>query len=58
MVNPNYTSINVESQEKDPDSVLSFYKKLIALRKNPDYKETLVYGAVVPYLEDQHNLMA
>ena len=58
MVNPNYTSINVESQEKDPDSVLSFYKKLIALRKNPDYKETLVYGAVLPYLEDQHNLMA
>ena len=58
MVNPNYTSINVESQEKNPDSVLSFYKKLIALRKDPDYKETLVYGAVVPYLESQHNLMA
>ena len=58
MVNPNYTSINVEAQEKDPDSVLSFYKKLIALRKDPAYKETLVYGAVVPYLEDQHNLMA
>ena len=58
MVNPNYTSINVEAQEKDPDSVLSFYKKLIALRKDPAYKETLVYGAVLPYLEDQHNLMA
>ena len=58
MVNPNYTSINIEAQEKDPDSVLSFYKELIALRKNPDYKETLVYGTVIPYLEDQHNLMA
>lgn len=58
MVNPNYTSINVEAQEKDPDSVLSFYKELIALRKNPAYKETLVYGDVVPYLEEQHNLMA
>ena len=58
MVNPNYTSINVESQKQDPDSVLSFYKELIALRKNPAYKETLVYGDVVPYLEDQHNLMA
>src|SRR5699024_8031559 len=58
MVNPNYTSINVEAQEKDPDSVLSFYKELIALRKNPDYKETLVYGTVIPYLEGQHNLMA
>lgn len=58
MVNPNYTSINVEAQEKDPDSVLSFYKELIALRKNPAYKETLVYGTVIPYLEGQHNLMA
>ena len=58
MVNPNYTSINVEAQKQDPDSVLSFYKELIALRKNPAYKETLVYGDVVPYLEDQHNLMA
>ena len=58
MVNPNYTSINVEAQKQDPDSVLSFYKELIALRKNPAYKETLVYGDVIPYLEDQHNLMA
>lgn len=58
MVNPNYTAINVAVQEKDPDSILSFYKELIALRKNPAYKETLVYGDVVPYLEEQHNLMA
>ena len=36
----------------------SFYKKLIALRKDPEYKETVVYGAFEPYLEDQHNLMA
>lgn len=27
------------------DSVLNFYKKLIALRKDPEYKETVVYGA-------------
>ena len=58
MVNPNYTAINVAAQEKDPDSILSFYKELIALRKNPAYKETLVYVDVVPYLEEQHNLMA
>lgn len=58
MVNPNYTSINVEAQEKDADSVLSFYKKLIALRKNPEYKETIVYGDVIPFEEDRHNLMA
>ena len=58
MVNPNYTKINVESQEKDANSVLSFYKELISLRKNPAYKETIVYGDVIPFEEDRHNLMA
>ena len=57
-VNPNYREINVKSQLNDPDSLLSFYKKLTALRKDPDYKETIVYGDLIPYLEDQHNLMA
>lgn len=57
-VNPNYTSINVAAQQNDPDSVRSFYKKLIALRKNPEYKETVVYGALEPVWEDRHNLMA
>ena len=32
-VNPNYTSINVEEELKDPDSVFYFYQKLIRLRK-------------------------
>lgn len=58
MVNPNYTQINVESQLHDNHSVLSYYKKLIALRKDPAYQETIVYGDVIPYLEDTHNLMA
>ena len=29
----NHTYINVEDEAKDPDSVLAFYKKLVALRK-------------------------
>ena len=57
-VNPNYTSINVEDERKDPDSVFHFYRQLIALRKNPEYKETIVYGALEPFMEDRHNLMA
>lgn len=32
-VNENYRQINVEQQEQDPDSVLNFYRKAIALRK-------------------------
>ena len=57
-VNPNYKQINVASQIRDPESLLSYYKKLTALRKNPVYKKTLVYGDFVPYMEDRHNLMA
>ncbi|NSI60259.1 glucohydrolase, partial [[Ruminococcus] gnavus] len=57
-VNANYKKINAESQINDPNSVRSFYKKLIALRKNPEYKETVVYGALEPVWEDVHNLMA
>lgn len=58
MVNPNYQEINVAAQEQDPDSLLSFYKQMIALRKNKDYKETLVYGDVIPFERERHNLMA
>lgn len=40
-VNPNFKKINVQLQEKDPNSVLNHFKKMTALRKeNP----TLVYG--------------
>ena len=33
-VNQNYKEINVAQQEADPDSILNFYKKAIALRKS------------------------
>ena len=32
--NPNYVSVNVAAQEEDPDSILNFYRKAIALRKS------------------------
>ena len=32
-VNPNYKEINAKSQMEDPDSIFSYYKNLIALRK-------------------------
>ena len=44
-INENYKEINVADQEKDPDSVLNFYRKTISLRKtlsavrHGDYKE-------------------
>lgn len=57
-VNPNYTTINAAAQIDNPDSVYSFYKQLIAIRKSPEYKETVVYGTLEPLWEEQHNLMA
>lgn len=56
-VNPNYTEINLKAQKDDPDSVFSFYKQLVQLRKNPAYSDTIVYGTFIPYLEDSHNVI-
>ena len=33
-VNPNHKTINVAAQEADPESILNFYRKAIALRKS------------------------
>ena len=57
-VNPDYKEINVESQLTDSVSLLSFYKKMTALRKTQEYKDTFVYGSFKPYKEDQENLIA
>ena len=42
MVNPNYPSINATTEANDADSVLRFYRALIALRNS---SRTLQYGA-------------
>jgi len=34
--NPNYTTINVENQEKDPNSIVNFYRNLLRKRKRYD----------------------
>ena len=35
-INPNYTEINVEEAEKDPGSILNYYRKLLSFRKEND----------------------
>ena len=57
-LNPNYTEINVENQAERPDSVLSYYKKLLALKKSPEYKDTFTYGRFVPDYEDKEGVFA
>ena len=57
-VNSNYPEINVENQEKDSNSVLNYYRKLVALRKSPAYREVFTYGRFVPAYEDTDSVMA
>jgi oligo-1,6-glucosidase len=40
-VNPNYVTINKEAQDKDANSCLNYFRKMIQLRKA---NEALVYG--------------
>ena len=58
MNNPDYTRINLASQRQDEHSVYQYYRQLIQLRKNPEYKDTIVWGKTVPVYTDQDNLMA
>ena len=49
-VNPNYKTINVAAEEKDPNSILHYFRKMVKLRKSlPE----LVYGAYA--LLDENN---
>lgn len=43
-VNPSYVDCNYESQKKDSNSVLNFYKELIRIRKRDDLQDVFAYG--------------
>ena len=57
-VNDNYPVINVEKGEGQPDSVLHYYRKLIALRKSGEYRELFTYGKFEPAYENADHVMA
>ena len=45
-VNPNYSYINAETEDRDPLSILNFYKRCLALRKR---SKTLLWGTYREY---------
>ena len=55
MVNPNYTEINVEDQQKQADSVLNYYKQLLKLRKSDP---VFTVGEIAPMFLDMDTVMA
>ena len=52
-VNPNYKRVNVKREERDPDSILNFYRKCLALRKS---SRTLIYGTYTEHFPDDKNI--
>ncbi len=57
-VNDNYPVINEEKEEGQLDSVLHYYRKLIALRKSGEYRELFTYGKFEPAYENADHVMA
>ena len=54
-VNPNYQTINAEAQEKDPNSTLNYFKKLVKLRKQ---EPAFVYGTYTLLDKENPNVYA
>ena len=52
-LNPNYKEINVAAAEKDPDSILNYYRKLLKFRKE---NEVAIYGSFKQYYENSKEL--
>lgn len=57
-VNPNYKTLNVKEQLADENSVLSYYKKLLSLRKSEEWKEVFTYGNFIPLFENEADIFA
>lgn len=57
-INPDYKEINVEDQENNPDSVLNYYRKLVALRKSDEFQNVFTYGEFIPEYEEMDDILA
>lgn len=57
-VNKNYTELNYEAGEKDSDSLLWFYRKMVAVRRREDLEETFLYGTLIPEYETVSGVLA
>ena len=51
-------AINVKDQEKDPDSILNYYRQLTALYRHPLYGNTIRFGDMIPAYRDRENIIA
>lgn len=52
-INPNHSDVNVEADLKNPNSVLNFYKQLIAFRLHND---VIIHGTYKEYFHNNKNI--
>lgn len=54
-VNPNYKEINAQAQDRDPASVLNYYRRMTAFRRA---HPALIHGSFYPLMEEDENVVA
>lgn len=54
-VNPNYTQVNAEDDERDPESIIQFYRNMIVFRKT---HPVLTWGTFTPLFERHEKVIA
>ena len=57
-VAPEHTTVNAAAALADPDSLYYVYKKLLAMRKDDEIGEVMVFGKFNPYKPEQKDLVA
>ena len=53
-----HLAVNAETEGNDPKSVLSYYKKMIALRKDAKWRDALILGDFKPCLTEYDTIAA
>lgn len=57
-LNPDYCTNNAAQQLKDSTSLFWFYRKLISIRKSPEYRDILVYGEILEMPTEYDGILA
>jgi glycosidase len=55
---PEFARFNAEDEAKDENSVLSYYKQMVSLRKSDEYVEALSVGSIAPIMLDCDDVIA
>lgn len=57
-VHPDFATVNAAAEQNDKNSVLNYYKRMIALRKSDEYNQTFTYGDITPILLEHGDVIA